>query len=218
MLSMEPFPASDERAQQEAGMRIVRAVRGKRPPLAAFAGKTPQQALAEARLPVKELEWSAFLGEPSYVARMGVGNSRIIPVHGPVTTGLDWRALAELAKAAVAPATVADSQLLTAYDAYYLDRLHERPLPVLRVQLNDQGNTRLYLDPRTGQVVGSYSSHAWVNRWLYHGLHSINLPWLYQHRPAWDLVVLALLGGGTALSITSIWIAAQVLQRKLRAR
>ena len=218
MLSMEPFPAPDERAEQTAGIRIARALRGKRPPLEAYADKSPQRALAEAGLAPKELEFSAFLGEPAYVARANAKQLRIIPVHGKATAGLDWHALADIAKAAVQPTTVAEVRLLTAYDAYYLDRLHERPLPVLRVRLNDDGNTRLYLDPRTGQLVGSYSSHGWVNRWLYHGLHSINLPWLYQHRPAWDLLVLALLGGGTALSITSIWIAGQLLRRKLRIR
>jgi hypothetical protein len=37
------------------------------------------------------------------------------------------------------------------------------------------------------------------NRWLYN-----HLPWLYRNRPAWDIVVLVLMLGGTALCITSV--------------
>jgi hypothetical protein len=32
----------------------------------------------------------------------------------------------------------------------------------------------------------------------------MDLPWLYGYRPAWDLVMLTLLMGGAALSITSV--------------
>jgi hypothetical protein len=42
-----------------------------------------------------------------------------------------------------------------------------------------------------------------LNRWLYHGLHSLDFPWLYNRRPLWDIVVIALSAGGLAVSITS---------------
>ena len=44
----------------------------------------------------------------------------------------------------------------------------------------------------------------------------MNFPWLYNHRPAWDVVVAAFMFGGTALSVTSLVLAWQVLGRKLR--
>ena len=50
----------------------------------------------------------------------------------------------------------------------------------------------------------SYSEGARWNRWLYNGLHSFDLPWLYRYRPAWDVVVLVLMVGGTALCVTSV--------------
>jgi outer membrane assembly lipoprotein YfiO len=55
-----------------------------------------------------------------------------------------------------------------------------------------------------------------MERWLYHGLHSMNFPWLYNYRPAWDIVVIAFMAGGTALAFTSLMLAWQVLGRKLR--
>ena len=114
-------------------------------------------------------------------------------------------------------ASVAEARTMTRYDAYYLDRRGEQPLPVLLVRLKDADHSRYYIDPRTAQVVGSYRSSAesWVNRWLYHGLHSINFPWLYNYRPAWDIVVLTLMLGGTSLCVTSVIIGFQLVRRKL---
>ena len=44
------------------------------------------------------------------------------------------------------------------YDAYYLDRRGERPLPVIYARMNDAVSTRYYIDPRTARVVGNYSA------------------------------------------------------------
>jgi hypothetical protein len=56
-----------------------------------------------------------------------------------------------------------------------------------------------------------------LNRWLYHGLHSLDFPFLYHARPAWDIVVVALSLGGIALSITTMWPAWRRLRRNARA-
>jgi len=64
--------------------------------------------------------------------------------------------------------------------------------------------------------VGTYSDSNWVSRWLYNGLHSLNFPSLYNYRPLWDIVVITCMAGGTALSLTSVVLAWQVLGRKLR--
>jgi hypothetical protein len=49
----------------------------------------------------------------------------------------------------------------------------------------------------------------------YHGLHSLDFPWLYNYRPAWDIVVMTFMLGGTALCVTSLVLAWRVLGRKL---
>jgi len=119
---------------------------------------------------------------------------------------------------AAAPERVEDAQLLANYDAYYLDREKRKTLPVLRFQLSDVGRSIYYVDPATARLVGLYNSRGWPTRWLYHGLHSIDLPWLYRYRPAWDIVVLALMLGGTVLCVTSVIIGWQLLVRKLSRR
>jgi hypothetical protein len=77
--------------------------------------------------------------------------------------------------------------------------------------------TRYYIDPKTAAVVGQYSARGWVNRWLYHGLHSLDFPWLYKYRPLWDIVVITLMLGGTALCVTSLVMTWRVLARKAAA-
>jgi hypothetical protein len=73
-----------------------------------------------------------------------------------------------------------------------------------------------YIDPKSARIVEAYDSASRWNRWLYHGLHSLDLPWLYRHRPAWDIAILALLAGGASLSVTSLIMAWQFLGRTLK--
>ena len=69
---------------------------------------------------------------------------------------------------------------------------------------------------KTATVVRSYSSRNAARRWLYNGLHSFNFPWLYNHRPLWDIVVITFMLGGTALCVTALVLAWRALGKKLR--
>ena len=217
MLSMEPFPLSSGRPQQ--GRSIAGALRGKHPALSQYAARPPQEVLAQLgpAFQVKELELSSFASDPMYVATGAHGETRIIRMLGePLESFNTGRILNVLNSVA----RVAEARLITQYDAYYLDRTGQRPLPVLFVRLNDEAGSQYYIDPKTAQVVGAYrsSTESWVNRWMYHGLHSINFPWLYNYRPAWDIVVLTLMLGGASLCLTSVIIGFQLVRRKLFPR
>jgi hypothetical protein len=72
------------------------------------------------------------------------------------------------------------------------------------------------VDPKTARVVQSYGSRSRWTRWLYHVLHSFDLPLLYRYRPVWDVVVLLLMLGGAWLCVTSLVIGGQRLRRKAR--
>ena len=217
MLSMEPFQLSSGRP---SGTRAVAtALRGKRPSLAQYSAKSPREALAQLgpAFQVKQLELSSFASDPMYIATGARGETRVVRMRGEPLESFDPSRILNVVTSA---AGVAEARLMTQYDAYYLDRTGQRPLPVLFVQLNDEAHSRYYIDPKTAQVVGSYrsSTESWVNRWLYHGLHSINFPWLYNYRPAWDIVVLTLMLGGTSLCVTSVIIGFQLIRRKLFIR
>ncbi len=201
------------------GPNVAGALRGSgRLPLSAYAARPPAAAVAALPLDfeVKELEFTSFDGEPVYLASNGRGETRVVPLAGEARPEFDRDRVMTLVENAAGPA-LAELRLMDSYDAYYLDRTREAPLPVIYLRLNDAVGTRYYIDPKTARVVGNYSARNWVSRWLYHGLHSLNFPWLYNHRPLWDIVVIGLMLGGTSLCVTSLWLAWRVLQRKLAA-
>jgi hypothetical protein len=212
MLSMDPFPVKI--ANEDP--RIPEALNGEPFQFENFKDKSPREALAQAApiLSVKELEFISVGRSAFYLATQDPTHTRVIPMNGPASPEFDRAALLDLVTKASQPGGLGGARFITGYDAHYLDRHHELPLPVLFVQLKDPQRSSFYIDPRTARIVGSYSSGRWPERWLYHGLHSMNLPWLYNHRPAWDIVVLFLMLGGTSLSVTSIIIGWRFLLRR----
>lgn len=167
-------------------------------------------------LDVKDLELIAIAGEPHYLVTESSKKSALVQLDGRVQHALatDW--LRRIVQDAISPTAIAETRIVSEYERYYLDRHHRRPLPVLYVRLNDEEQSAFYIDPKTARVVQSYGTRSRWNRWLYHGLHSFDFPWLYARRPAWDILVMALMLGGTALSITSLPIGWKVLRRRLR--
>jgi hypothetical protein len=220
LLSMDPFPsrpAGPAGGHVDAAATMTQALRD-RLPVAAIAAQDPRLALTKvAGLNVKELELASFAGEPLYIATLGRGDTRVVPMNGAPRTGFDPRRVVDVLKKAAGPGGVAEIRTLERYDRYYLDRRGQRPLPVLLVRLNDAEHSRFYIDPRTARIVGSYSTRNWVTRWLYHGLHSLDFPWLYSMRPLWDIVLLTFMVGGAALSATAAILAWRVVGRTLAA-
>ena len=223
MLSMDPpfltgRPAPSPGGAASLGQRIQATLRPMKFDLGAYTAEPPQAALAGmGSAVVKELEFTSFDGQALYMASLADGRTRILPVSGAPAAELDRNRIFEMVTSAAQPVTATEKRILTQYDAYYLDRHHERPLPVLFVRFNDDAHSQFYIDQRTGRVVGQHSDNSsFMTRWLYHGLHSLDFPWLYNHRPAWDIVVLVLMLGGLSLCVTSVIMGYQLLRRKLR--
>jgi hypothetical protein len=220
MLSMEPFGAASVRAAEGGrgadGAEGIARVLDARFSIATMPSMDARDALEQlATLPVQELELTSVAGELVYRATLRGNGTRIVPMQGTPRTEVDrTQLLARIAHAAQ-PVPLAELRLLDRYDRYYRDRLRRQPLPVILARLNDTLQTRYYIDPKTARIVGTYSTREWETRWLYHGLHSLDFPWLYDHRPLWDVVVISLLLGGTALCCTSLVLAWRVVGRAL---
>jgi hypothetical protein len=140
-----------------------------------------------------------------YAARVALDHALVSLAHPDrgLFTAFDKRDLESAARAAMPGAAVADLEWLSAYDAYYYDRDAAQPLPVLRVRFADPVETWLYADPARGVILRREERLTRLNRWLYHGLHSLDFPWLYNRRPLWDVVVIVLSAGGLVVSVTS---------------
>ena len=123
----------------------------------------------------------------------------------------------EAAAAAAMPgAAIEESAWLRAYDAYYYDRGRRRSLPVLRVRYGDAADTWLYLDPYRGAIARKEERLTRLNRWLYRGLHGLDLPSLYARRPLWDVIVIGLSLGGLLVSASSAAQGWRRLRRHVR--
>lgn len=110
-----------------------------------------------------------------------------------------------LAEAAMPGVPIVDATWLRSYDDYYYDRDDRRTLPVLRVRYGDAVSTWLYFDPFRGAIARKEERLTRLNRWLYHGLHSLDFRFLYAKRPLWDVAVIFLSLGGILVSVTSLW-------------
>ena len=212
MLSMGPFDWQGGRGS----VNLREALRGAEWRPEPFSTESPREALSRvgSSLAVKEVELQFFAGEPVYLATEAPQRSLIIPALGSPQQQFDAERLREAIARGAGAHSLAEVRVVSEYEAYYIDREYGLPLPALFVRLDDSAGSMYYVDLRTARLVQSYGTGARWNRWLYHGLHSFDLPWLYRYRPAWDVAVLILMLGGTGLCITSVVIAWRRLRRK----
>ena len=144
--------------------------------------------------------------------------SMLHPERGAFVRFADER-IEAAAVAAMPGASIEESVWLRAYDAYYYDRGRGRSrpaLPVLRARYDDAASTWLYFDPFRGTVARKEERLTRLNRWLYRGLHGLDLPSLYDRRPLWDVVVIGLSLGGLLVSATSAVQGWRRLRRHVR--
>lgn len=100
-------------------------------------------------------------------------------------------------------APLVKAKLHTAYDNYYYSRHPEqgnKPLPFIRVEFGDEDHTWFHIDPLSAQVLERSTRFNRAYRWLYNGLHSFDIQWLWNHRPLWDITVILFSLGGLLLS------------------
>jgi hypothetical protein len=147
---------------------------------------------------------------------VSIGN----PENGAIVS-FSKTAMEQASREAMPHVPVIDSQWLTGYDNYYhqttasFELGRHKPayvLPVLRVCYNDPDQTWLYFTPSLAQMV-KFDKRDRANRWVYYGLHVMDWPGLFNRRPLWDLVTIALLAGLAAISITTLLPAWRRLKR-----
>jgi hypothetical protein len=142
------------------------------------------------------------------------------PENG-VLTSFSKEVMEQASREAMPNVPVIDSQWLTDFDNYYhqtttsFELGRHKPayvLPVLRVRYRDENETSLYFTPSLAQMV-KFDKRDRANRWLYYGLHAMDWPGLFERRPLWDIVTIALLAGLGAISITTLLPAFRRLKR-----
>jgi uncharacterized iron-regulated membrane protein len=107
----------------------------------------------------------------------------------------------------------AEADLLNHEDAYYYKGAAAGRLPVVRVRLPAMQDTRIYLDPVSAQVVAVADPGAKGFRWLHLGLHRLDVFGWLRIRPIWDVVMLILLAGTTAVCGLGAWMGLRKIAR-----
>nr|WP_299382225.1 PepSY domain-containing protein [Allomuricauda sp.] len=110
--------------------------------------------------------------------------------------------------------SITSIELLEAYDNYYYDRHNIKKLPVFKVTTNNQ--IGYYIDSSNGKVLLRSDITNKLERWLYHGLHTLDFHFLTSNRPLWDILMIVLLLGGTLVCITALGLGIKFLKRKRR--
>jgi hypothetical protein len=147
------------------------------------------------------------------------GGARIVSISHPergAVEQLPHDAVEQAARDAMPGVPIDEVAWLDEYDNYYYARDGQLPLPVLRVRFADANQTWLYLDPRRGALMRKEERGSRIERWLYHGFHSLDFPFLYYRRPLWDVVMIALSVGGIVLSATTLLPGWRRLRRHAR--
>lgn len=214
MFSMNPWSWSPEFGPDP---KVMAALRGGEWNAEAFGSEQPGEFLRRVGRPVKELELTIAMGKGSYVLRDGL-ETLSAALGGAPMREVPMGAVQERVVAAMGGAPLKEARVVRDFENYYVSRDKNLPLPAYYFEFADAEGTMHYVDSATGQVVRSFVTLSRWNRWLYHGLHSLDLPWLYKTRPTWDILVILLMLGGLALSGTSVWIAAIRVRRKAREK
>ncbi len=158
---------------------------------------------------------SAPLGGKLYlVATTELGSRIRLDAYGvasPVTTD-------ELARAAQNLNASSPPELITREDTYYFTHHTEiAALPAYRLVLDDQERTRYYLDVVSAELVKKVDGNSRGYRWLHEGLHRMDFTPTLRRRPLWDTLMLVLLAGVTAVTITGAWLGIRrMLPRRRR--
>ncbi|WP_103071793.1 PepSY domain-containing protein [Aquimarina sediminis] len=111
---------------------------------------------------------------------------------------------------------VTESILLNKYDNYYYSRHNDKDLPVIRIKTVQ--NTNYYINPKTTRVVYKCATKNKIQRWIYHGLHSLDFSFLAWNRPLWDIILFILLLGGTILSFSATGLGIKFIKRKYKKK
>ncbi|MDB4975577.1 MAG: peptidase, partial [Myxococcaceae bacterium] len=167
----------------------------------------------------KELELASLHGRGYAVCYAGAAQTRVVDLTASSLTPrrtVERASMRELVHAfGPAPARLSEH---TVPDAYYYPT-HRAPRiasPYLKLQLRDADETSLYLDPARVEVLLRYTRAGRLERWLYHGLHSLDVPGLVEHRALWRTLVLLLMAVGACLCALGLAMSVRKILRRHR--
>lgn len=205
LVSMNPWGFLESRGRGEAGLAQGRSPRWK-------DVKASMEAL-RARLAdggAVSLASAPLGGRLYWMATFHDGTTKRFDASGAAAP-MSNDELAEAAQRIAGDHAIAEQGLMNEEDAYYYARQRRRfdeiVIPIYRVILKDDDQTRYYLDPDTGALVHIADSAGRWRRWLFSGLHRLDFAGLMRVRPFRDIAMWLTLLGGLGVSVTGVYLA-----------
>ena len=85
---------------------------------------------------------------------------------------------------------------------------------MLRIAFADALNTTYYVDARTTKILASQDSNSRIYRWLFNGLHRMDIPPLTDRLLARRITIFILSTGGVLLTVAGIVLGWRRVRRK----
>lgn len=173
--------------------------------------------LFRSQLSVKEIQLVQLNGKPYFQAYQDELHTRLIEADSSGKLPFkqfEGERFIDKIKEMNPGENIIETAVLNEYDDYYYSKNKEKRLPVLRVKMSTAEETWYYVDLKTGQVVLKQEKLSRLERWLYHGLHSLDFGFIFYKRPLWDIVVIVLMLGGLTASSTGLILTCKWIRRK----
>ncbi len=165
------------------------------------------------RDPLKEVLLTKVGGVSYYVFRSDTDHQVVVNAtssQAPLQA-FNPELLTQAARAAFPEHPIERSALIHG-DAYYYSTAHNpRHLPGLRIVLDDPAHTWLHVDIRMGELLEQVDRSRRIYRWLFHGLHSWDVPFLLEHDRVRQAILLLLCAIGLVFSLSGVYLGAMVL-------
>jgi hypothetical protein len=175
------------------------------------------QALSEARpADIVSIKGAPMEGRLYFIASLASGERRRLDAAGQPAP-LTRADLMFLAKTLDSSGASSAPQLMTENDDFYFSHHGAAvALPVYRV-IDGVSGTRYYVDPLSGVIVAKIDRSAQAYRWLHEGMHRLDFAAALRGRPQWDLIMLLLMTGVTALCATGAYLGCRHVGRAVRS-
>lgn len=168
--------------------------------------------------PVKNITWANYQGVPLYKLStpdqeitIDASTDTIRPFQ--ITEEMIYAAVKRLTRDTV-PYTITRME---EYDNYYISRRRSLPLPVYKVTLDNEAKDCYYYNLESSRPTHYDTNGRW-KRWLYRGLHTLDVKFLVERPVLWTIVIWTLLLGGATVSFTGIILSVKYIIRLIKRR
>lgn len=178
--------------------------------VASFLERLPQADLPDATV---RIEGYSLLGKFYFLAYEADGSYQRFDgksLRAQPVAASEWQRYTELL---AGQAPVQEAGLLEEEDAYYYGHKSARELPVYRIILDNNDRTRLYLNATSGEIAAHFDREQRTYRWLFSGLHQVDLSRVIRSRPLWDVLMWLLLIGVSLGTVTGTYMGVRRLLR-----